>query len=807
MVSTRMSVFTVWFTALLRGSEHASRTQAAPIFMRPARSHAGAMKSSHNIAARAGRWSAAHRKTAIWGWLLFVVLAVVLGGMSGTRTQTSAESGVGESGRAEVATWDNFPESASESVLVKAPPEGSNTSPEFRQAVNELTGDLKATAHVSNVQGPFQAGNESQLSADGRSGLVSFDLAGDDDQLGDRLGATEEAVSEARARAPGLEFFQFGDASANEQVGQAFEDDFKKAEVTSLPVTLIILVIAFGALIAAGVPLLLGLTAVAAAIGLTALVSHITPMSEAANSVILLIGLAVGVDYSLFYLRREREERAAGRSERAALEAAAATSGRAVIVSGITVMIAMAGMYMTGDATFASFATGTILVVAVAVLGSLTVLPAILAWLGDRVEKGRIPLVGRLRERRAQRNTTGDGGLGAKFIRTVLRRPGISAVVAGGLLVLVALPAFKLHTVVPGVDSLPQDLPVIKAYNEVDEAFPGGPEPASVVIEAEDIRSPEVQQGIAELKEAVKGPDEFGSPVTSTVSPNDRVEVVNVPLAGGGTDEVSEAALVKLREEVIPGTIGAVPGTETNVNGMTAGSKDFNDLMKSRAPLVFAFVLMTAFILLLVAFRSVVIPLTSILLNLLSVGAAYGLLVWVFQEGHLEGLLGFESMGGITAWLPMFLFVVLFGLSMDYHVFILSRIREAHDQGRSTAEAIEYGLRRTAGPVTSAAIVMVAVFSIFATLSMLEFKQMGVGLAAAVLIDATIVRGVLVPATMKLLGKWNWYLPAWLEWLPKINLEGTPEPVPVNTPEQTPEPGGSENPQAGRKSDPLPASN
>ncbi|MBN8867731.1 MAG: MMPL family transporter [Solirubrobacterales bacterium] len=731
------------------------------------------MNPSRNIAARAGRWSATHRKTAIWGWLLFVVLAVVLGGMVGTRTQTDAESGVGESGRAEVAVSQNFPENASESVLVTAPPGGSNRSPDFRETVTNLARELNATPYVSNVDQPFTPGNQSQLSADGRSGLVSFDLEGDDDQLTDRLAPTEDVVSEARARAPGFEFDQFGDASANAQVGQAFEDDFKKAEFTSLPVTLIILVLAFGAFIAAGVPLLLGLTAVGAAIGLTALVSHITPMSDAANSVILLIGLAVGVDYSLFYLRREREERAAGRSERAALEAAAATSGRAVIVSGITVMIAMAGMYMTGDATFASFATGTIIVVAVAVIGSLTVLPAILAWLGDRVDKGRIPLLGRLRDRRAVNRD----GFWARFVRTVLRRPGISAALAGCFLLLLAIPAFKLHTVVPGVESLPQDLPVIKAYNKVDQAFPGGPEPANVVIESDDVLAPEVQQGISRLKEAVDGPEEFGSPVTTQISPNGKVAVVNVPLAGAGTDEKSGQALSKLREDVIPETIGKVPGTETNVNGMTAGSEDFNSLMKSRAPLVFAFVLMTAFLLLLVAFRSIVIPLTSILLNLLSVGAAYGLIVWVFQEGHLEGLLGFESMGGITAWLPMFLFVVLFGLSMDYHVFILSRIKEAHDAGAGTSEAIESGLRRTAGPVTSAAIVMVAVFSIFATLSMLEFKQMGVGLAAAVLIDATIVRGILVPATMKLLGKWNWYLPAWLEWLPRINLEGGPEPI------------------------------
>ncbi len=758
------------------------------------------MKTSHNIAARVGRWSATHRKTAIWGWLAFVILAVFIGSSVGTRTLTNAESGVGESGRADMATYDNFPERSSEQVLIKAPEGGSNTSPSFRAAAADLARELKATPHVSEVESPFAPGNGTQISEDGRSALLSFELAGNPEQLTERFGATEDAVNDARARAPGFEFAQFGDASANEQVEKAFQDDFKKAEVTSLPITLLILVIAFGAFIAAGVPLLLGLTAVGAAIGLTALVSHITPMSDAANSVILLIGLAVGVDYSLFYLRREREERAAGRSESAALEAAAATSGRAVIVSGITVMIAMAGMYLTGDSTFSSFATGTILVVAVAMIGSLTVLPAILAWLGDRVDKGRIPLVTRLRRRKINHGPDSQAGFGARFVRVVLKRPGVSTAVAGGFLVLLAIPAFSLHTVVPGADALPQDLPIVKAYNEVNEAFPGGPAPASVVVQANDVRSPEVQQGVVALKDAVKGQEEFGSPVTTTVSPNGKVEVVNVPLAGAGTDQTSSEALAKLRDEVIPQTVGEVPGAEASVGGMTASSVDFNSLMKNRAPLVFAVVLLTAFILLMVAFRSIVIPVTSILLNLLSVGAAYGLLVWIFQQGHLEGLLGFESIGGITAWLPMFLFVVLFGLSMDYHVFILSRIREAHDKGMSTSEAIEYGLRRTAGPVTSAAIVMVAVFSIFATLSMLEFKQMGVGLAAAVLIDATIVRGVLVPASMKLLGRWNWYLPSWLEWLPKINLEGGPAPT-----QQAKGNGGSDSPQQRRKSDPLPA--
>ncbi len=757
------------------------------------------MNSSRNIAARAGRWSATHRKIAIWGWLAFVVALVVLGGMTGSRSLTDAEDGVGESGRAEVVESANFPEAASESVLVQAPAGTTNADPGFREAVSGLVRDLRSTAFVSNVESPFAPGNQAQLSDDGVSALVSFRLNGNDEELGSRLGPVEAAVGQARTVAPDFQFSQVGDASTSDQVEQAFSDDFKKAEMTSLPVTLLILILAFGALIAAGVPLVLGLTAVGGAIGLTALVSHITPMSDGANSVILLIGLAVGVDYSLFYLRREREERSAGRSERAALEVAAATSGRAVIISGITVMIAMAGMYLTGDATFSSFATGTILVVAVAMLGSLTFLPATLAWLGDRVDKGRVPLVHRLRGRRAVNRD----GLGTRFIRGVLRRPAISAIVSGGLLVLLAVPAFQLHTVVPGVESMPQDLPVIKAYNEVDAAFPGGPEPARVVIESDDVRSPEVQQGIAALKEAVDGPDQFGAPVTSEVSPNGKVEVVGIPLAGSGTDDMSNAALEKLRKVVIPQTIGQVPGTETNVNGMTAGSADFNELMKNRAPLVFAFVLLAAFVLLLITFRSVAIPLTSILLNLLSVGAAYGLLVLIFQNGNLESLLGFESMGGITAWLPMFLFVILFGLSMDYHVFILSRIREAHENGADTAEAVEYGLRRTAGPVTSAAIVMVAVFSIFATLSMLEFKQMGVGLAAAILIDATIVRGVLVPATMKLLGKWNWYLPGWLEWLPKLELEGTSGSEPAATPSDDEPASRGDH----REPDPLPAGN
>ena len=477
----------------------------------------------------------------------------------------------------------------------------------------------------------------------------------------------------------------------------------------------------------------------------------------------LLIGLAVGVDYALFYLRREREERAAGRSEEAALQAAAATSGRAVLISGFTVMAAMAGMYFGGSATFEGFATGTILVVAVAVIGSLTVLPAVLSKLGDRVEKGRVPFIGK--RKRAGRESRVWGAV----IDRVMRRPLVSLIVAGGFLVALAIPAFSMHTALPGIDTLPRDIEVMQTYDRMQAAFPGDQLPAEVAVKADDVTSPEVQAAIREMTDSAVASDGFHKPVTVEVSADKTVADVDIPIAGDGTDAQSVAALETLRGDIIPATVGQVGGAEAMVTGITAGTEDFNDVTNSHLPIVFAFVLGMAFLLLLVTFRSIVIPLKAIALNLLSVGAAYGILKLVFQDGHGESLLGFESTGAVTSWLPLFLFVVLFGLSMDYHVFILTRIKEAVDAGQRTEDAVAHGIKSTAGAVTSAAVVMVAVFSIFGTLSMIEFKQMGVGLAAAVLIDATIIRGVLLPAAMKLLGDWNWWLPKSLRWLPRVS--------------------------------------
>jgi len=724
-------------------------------------------RERRNLAARAGRWSAQHRKLAIWGWVGFVLAALVLGGAMGTKTLSDSASGVGESARAGRTLEAAFPSAADESVLVQARREGkadAGTEAALHTAVTDVETRLAALSTVRNLTGPYDAGGRGQLSADGRSALVRFELPeGDGHDPQEEVGPALAAVAAAQKQHPDLRIEEVGDASGEKAVSQSLGDDFAKAETTSLPVTLLILVVVFGALVAAGVPLLLALSAVAATIGLLGPISHLFgPVAEQIDSVVLLIGLAVGVDYTMFYLRREREERAAGRGERASLEAAAATSGRAILVSGFTVMVAMAGMYIAGDPTFASFATGTILVVAVAMVGSLTVLPALLAWLGDRVERGRVPFVHRFK---------GDGGsrIWSALVDRVMRRPLLAAGLATAALVTLAIPAFGLHTANTGVDGLPKNLPIVHTYDRVQAAFPGGQEPAVIAVSADDVTAAPVARAIAELRQRVAADHKsFGQPIEGRVSADRSVAELRVPLVGDGEDSRSEAALAKLREQLIPATVGQVPGTEAAVTGDTASSADFNDLLSQRVPWVFAFVLGAAFLLLLVSFRSIMIPFTAIVLNLLSVGAAYGIVVWVFQDGHFESLLNFHSSGAVTSWLPLFLFVVLFGLSMDYHVFILTRIREAYDRGMPTEQAVSQGLKTTAGVVTSAAAVMVAVFAIFATLSFLDFKQMGVGLAAAILIDATVIRGVLLPATMKLLGERNWYLPRWLQWLPRM---------------------------------------
>ena len=723
-----------------------------------------------NIASRAARWSARHRRAAILGWIAFVVLSLAVGSAIGTQNIADEDAGNGDSRTAERILADaGFPDDASEQAFIQARGDLRAGDPEFQAAIRDVESRLAHVPHVAELESPLAAGNADQISADRSSALITFEIRGDDEQALERVDAAEAAVAEAQDANPELRIEQFGDASLEKAASASLDEDFQRAEFLSLPITLLILVVAFGALVAAGVPLLLGITAVMATLGLLGPVSQLFPVDEAVSSVILLVGLAVGVDYSLFYLRRERAERRRGHSNERALEIAAATSGRAVLVSGLTVMIAMAGMFLTGNATFMSFAVGTIMVVAVAMLGSLTVLPAVLSKLGDRVEKGRIPFLHRLRR------NDGESRVWNAILDRVLRRPLVSAVAAAGLLVALAIPALHMETKVPGSDGLPQDLPIMQTYDRIQAEFPGSPLPAVVVVESDDATGPQVAAAVRELRSQAIDTGLMNDPVNVTYNDRGDVGVVTIPMVGSGTDDRSIEALTTLREDLIPGTLGQVGGVDAYVTGATAGSEDFNEQMSSTAPIVFAFVLGLAFVLLMATFRSIVIALKAIVLNLLSVGAAYGVLVWVFQDGNLESLLGFESNGGIVSWLPLFLFVLLFGLSMDYHVFILSRIREAFDGGMSTGDAVTHGIKSTAGVVTSAAVVMIAVFSVFATLGALDFKQMGVGLAVAVLIDATIVRAVLLPATMKLLGDANWYLPSWLGWLPRVSNEPEPE--------------------------------
>jgi RND superfamily putative drug exporter len=716
-----------------------------------------------NLAARAGNWSANHRKTAIWGWLGFVVLCFLIGNAVGQKMIHGADMFSGEAGRAEHALYNSGLRPNDEHVLVQSQTL-TVTDPAFRSTIDDAVVRLRRAENVVDVASPLGGG--APISADKHAALVDFDITGNDEQAKDRLTPSQDAVDAVAAAHPQLTVEQFGTASTNKELNEIFTSDLLKAESLSLPITLLILIIAFGSVVAALVPLSIGITSVMAASALVALPSHLSPVDSNLSSVILLVGLAVGVDYSLFYLRREREERAAGLSERESLLIAAATSGRAVLISGLTVVAAMAGMFFTGDKTFISFAEGTILVVAIAMFASVSVLPAILAWLGDRIEKGRIPFFAK--ERRA-----GQSRFWSAVIDRVMRRPWLSIALAGGALIALAIPALNLKPVVSGPDDLPQNLEIIKTYHKVRDSFPAEAVTVDVAVQAPNVRAPAESARIAQLRrEAETVPGVLpGSEVT--YSKDDKVALITIPTRGNGNDDVSNAALQGIRDE-IPNSIGGVPGVTVDVSGNAAQSKDFQDLVTSRLPLIFAFVFTLAFLLLLFTFRSIVIPIKAIILNLLSVGAAYGILVIVFQDGLGESVLDFRSNGGVTSWLPLFLFVLLFGLSMDYHVFILSRVREAYDRGMTTTEAVRHGITTTAGTVTSAAVVMVFVFGVFATLSFIDFKEMGIGLAAAVLIDATVIRGVLLPATMKVLGDWNWYLPKWLEWIPHVGGEPPP---------------------------------
>ncbi|MDX3132756.1 MMPL family transporter [Streptomyces europaeiscabiei] len=729
------------------------------------------------IAARAGGWSARHRWAAVGIWVLFVVLAMGIGSAMGSVEVKDSDQLKGEtSTAAHIIEEAGIEEPAGETVLIQAKDDDTlATDATFRAAVDDVMKAVEGTGKVTDVTSPYDTRT---ISKDGRSALVQFDVRGESDTAGERIEPVLKAVESVQKDHGTLRIEEIGGASMMKTFDDAFGDDFQKAEYSALPVALGILLIAFGAVVAALLPVALAMTAIMATMGLMAIVSHVIPMSDTANSVMLLVGLAVGVDYCLFYLRREREERAAGRDAQTALRVAAATSGRAIIVSGVTVCVAMAGMLFTGLAEFEAMGLASLMVVAVAMVGSVTVLPALLSLLGERVEKGRIPFLHPDKRRKNGRSQgTSESRFWTAVLRVVLARPALSLVVATGALLAVAAPAVGMKTQNLTLDQeFGDSLPIVQTYNRVNEAFPGGSEPAEVVVKAKDINAPEVRAALADFKEEAVASGASRGPVEIKVHDAQNVAFVYVPLVGGSDQDKAGASLDRLRDEVRPATLGKVDGVEAPITGQVAGNKDFNDQLTGAVVPVFAFVVVFAFLLMLLSFRSLTIAVTSIVLNLLSVGAAYGILVGVFQHGWGASLVGAEGVGAIITWLPLFLFVILFGLSMDYHVFVVSRIREARLRGLTTKDAIQHGVVTTAGVVTSAAVIMVAVFAIFGTLSMQSMKQMGVGLAAAVLIDATIIRGVLLPAVMALLGERNWYLPKWLNRLPDLTHDESPEP-------------------------------
>ncbi|GID96405.1 MMPL family transporter [Amorphoplanes digitatis] len=713
------------------------------------------MKQTENVtgfAARAALWSARHRTVAILGWIAFVVGITIASGQIGSHEATMADQGHGESGRADrIVEQAGFPvRPAGEMVLIQ----GADRD----KAVADVTKTLTGRAGVAAVAEPL-------VSPDGGSTLVPFTMSGDPETAKDRVLPLLDAVAEVQQRHPGVLVAEAGDASGDKLIGDSLDEGLTRLSMLSIPVSLGILLVAFGAVVAAVLPVGLAVTAVVAAFGLLAGASRFAPTVDETMHVMLLVGLAVGVDYCLFYIRRERDERRNGADPHRALVIAAQTSGRSIWISGLTVIVAMSGMFFTQDATFTSFAVGTILVVATAVLGSLTVLPALLSALGDRVDALKIPGLYRRRN---------EGRVWGAVLRVVLARPLISTVLAVGVLGVLAAPMLDMRTKGESIEDVSPNSSIVQTYVKINEAFPSETVPAEVVVKAPTVRGARFDAALADFRRAAAATGQLREPIDVRVNPAGTVAVVSVGLAGNGSDRTSERAVELLRGGVATDAFGKVPGATVAVTGDTAGSMDFNKRLDESLPWVFGFVLGLAFLLLLVSFRSVVVAVTGVVLNLLSVAAAYGMLVFIFQYGHFESLLEFKSGGGITNWMPLFLFIILFGLSMDYHVFVLSRIREGHDRGLPTRQAVSQGIGGTAGVITSAAVVMVAVFALFATLPLTATKELGVGLAAAVLLDATIIRAVLLPGVMALLGEKNWWLPRWLGWLPEIAHEPPP---------------------------------
>jgi RND superfamily putative drug exporter len=685
----------------------------------------------------AARGAARRPRLTIALWLVLIVGCVVLGSLSGTRSLSDAASNVGPSAQADASlSQAGIADPAVEDVLVRS------SSPErTASAVAALLARARTLRSVRSVESP--AGTAALSRADGATQLVLVTLRADRDDADNGVVPLERVVSGMAARDRRVSFLEEGDGSGDRAITQVVEQGLHRAELISVPLTLLILVLAFGAVVAASVPLLLGVTSVAGALGALGLVSQIAPNGSSTAPVVVLIGLAVGVDYSLFYIRRERAERAAGLGPEAALDATSATVGRAILVAGATVAVGLAGLLFTGFGVFTSMSLGAILVVGLAVVGSLTVLPATLALLGERVDRGR------LWRRRTEK--PGASTAWGRLAGLVSGHPRSSLAIVVVALAALAAPILSMHTATPGLDDLPSDTPVVVAYQAIERAFPGTSDVAELVVTGRRLGGPKADQLLLELGREGERIARGRGGVSLRVAADGETAMVAIPVADGNLTTERQDVLA-LRRRLEPRTARLLPGARALLTGDDAESLDFTQRMSTATPLVIAFVLALAFALLVGTFSSPLLALAVVVLNLLSVGAAFGVLVTVFQHTWAQSLLGFTSDGAITNWLPLFAFVVLFGLSMDYTVLVVERASEARRAGASAREAAADAVRSTGSTVTSAAIVMIAVFSVFATVPLLEFKQLGVGLAAAVALDASLVRGVALPAVLALLG-------------------------------------------------------
>lgn len=680
------------------------------------------------------RWSALHPWRAIGLWFAFVVAATALASIVPGQQLGDEDFRVGESGRA-AAMLDaaGMTASPAESVLITSPRGSLDVG-----SAQDVAGQVRRAAQ--NVDGVADVG--APIVSDKRDAvLVPITMSGDSDEAAENVDALIDATAKIQEAHPGLALQQAGEASLNAGINEKVGEDLASAEMLSLPITFLILLVAFGAFVAAGIPVLLAITSVITALGLYAPLSYLVPDAGQVANIVLLIGMAVGVDYSLFYLKREREERARGRSTIDAIEIAAATSGRAVVVSGFAVIVAMSGLFLSGEDVFSALATGSILVVLIAMIGSLTVLPAMLSAFGRFVDRPRIPLLWRLNRR------IGTGGISGRLIRPVIRKPLVSAAIAGGALVALAVPALGMATQQSTVDTLPQDIPAVQAFQRAQQSFPSERPSIEVVLQSDD--SAAAAGALDEIEAAaVDAGIAVATGEAPAVSDDGRTSVLTLSAAHPEGDARNDAAIEQLRDTIVPRATESVDATVA-VGGGIAETYDF-DHKPSRLPLVIGFVLALTMLMMIWTFRNLTLALLTTALNLLSVGAAFGVLTLVFQNSWADDLLGYTSSSFVVDWIPLFCFVVLIGLSMDYHVFVLSRVREGLRNGLPFERAVELGIRDTASVVTSAAAVMVSVFAVFATLDMLEMKQMGIGLSVAILLDATLVRLVLLPALLLL---------------------------------------------------------